>query len=102
VSRRSIVSLAATVLIGGACIVTIPNDASAYSSRGTLIYQPDVYYGVHRGRAHRGGVYRGAYYRGGHYRGVAPGVAVGAAVGAAAAGTYYAPHCRYYPYSPCY
>jgi hypothetical protein len=86
-SRRSIVSLAATVTIGSACIVT--NDASAYSSSGIPIWQP----GVYRGGVYRGGGYRGAYYRGGHYRGV---------VGAAAAGAYYAPRCGYYPYGPCY
>ena len=91
-SRRSIVSLAATIIIGSASIVTISNDASAYSSRGIAIYQP----GAYRGGAYRGGRYRGAYYRGGYYR-------VGsAAIGAAAAGAYYAPRCGYYPYGPCY
>jgi hypothetical protein len=102
-SRRNIVSLAATVIIGSAVIVIIPNDASAYSSRGIPIYQPGVYHGSVSGR----GLYRGAYHRGGNYRGVAPGVAVGAAVGAAAvgaaaAGANYAPRCGYYPYGPCY
>ena len=97
-SRRSIVSLAASVIIGSALVVTISNDASAYYRRGVGVYHGGVY---------RGGVYRGAYYRGGYYRGVAPGVAVGAAVGAAAvgaaaAGAYYAPRCGYYPYGPCY
>jgi hypothetical protein len=77
-SRRSIVSLAATVIIGTACVVTISNDASAYSSSGIPIWQPDVY----RGGVYRGGVYRGAHYRGRYYRG---------AVGAAATGAYYAP-----------
>ena len=71
-SRRSIVSLAASVIIGSALVVTISNDASAYYRRGVGVYHGGVY---------RGGVYRGAYYRGGYYRGVAPGVAVGAAVG---------------------
>jgi len=88
-SRRSIVSLAATVIIGSACIVTISNDASAYSSSGIPIYQP----GLYRGAVYRSGAYRGAYYRGGYYRG---------AVGAAAAGAYYAPRCGYYPYGPCF
>jgi hypothetical protein len=88
-SRRSIVSLAATVMIGSACIVTISNDASAYSSSGIPIWQP----GVYRGGVYHGGGYRGAYFRGGHYHG---------AVGAAAAGAYYAPRCGYYPYGPCY
>jgi hypothetical protein len=77
-SRRRIISLAASVIIGIGFIGTISTDASAY---------------------YRGGVYRGGIYRGGIYRGVRPGVAVGigaaavgaAAVGAAAAGAYYAP-----------
>ena len=102
-SRRTIISLAASVIVGIGFIASISTDASAY---------------------YRGGVYR--RYRGGYYRGVRPGVAVGigvaavgaAAVGAAAAGAYYAPGyyppgyyapryyappaCGYYPYPPCY
>ncbi len=82
VSRRTILSLAASAIIGIGFIGTISTDASAY-----------------RGGVYRGGVYRGGVYRGGFYRGVRPGVAVGigaaavgaAAVGAAAAGAYYAP-----------
>jgi hypothetical protein len=82
-SRRIIISLAASVIIGIGFIGTISTDASAY----------------YRGGVYRGGVYRGGIYRGGIYRGVRPGVAVGigaaavgaAAVGAAAAGAYYAP-----------
>jgi hypothetical protein len=97
-SRRTIVSLAASVIVGIACVATISTDASAYYRRGV---------GVYHGGVHRAGVYRGGYYRGGYYRGVRPGVAVGAAVGAAAvgaaaAGAYYAPRCGYYPYGPCY
>jgi len=80
-SRRIIISLAASVIIGIGFIGTISTDASAY----------------YRGGVYRGGVYRGGVYRGGIYRGVRPGVAVGigaaavgaAAVGAAAAGAYY-------------
>src|SRR5712664_3993375 len=76
-SRRTILSLAASAIIGIGFIGTISTDASAY----------------------RAGVYRGGVYRGGYYRGVRPGVALGigaaavgaAAVGAAAAGAYYAP-----------
>jgi|GEM_PF-3036266 len=76
-SRRTIMSLAASVIFGGGFILTVSTEASAY----------------------RAGVYRGGVYRGGYYRGVRPGVAVGigaaavgaAAVGAAAAGAYYAP-----------
>jgi hypothetical protein len=96
-SRRSLVSLAASLVIGSACVVTISTDASAYYRRGVGVYHGGVYRGAH---------YRGGYYRGGYY-GVRPGVAVGAAVGAAAvgaaaAGAYYAPRCGYYPYGPCY
>jgi hypothetical protein len=92
-SRRTIMSLAASVIIGIGFIGTISTDASAYYRRGVGVY------------------------RGGVYRGVRPGVAVGvgaaavgaAALGAAAAGAYYgpryyapAPACGYYPYPPCY
>src|SRR5271154_1247730 len=81
-SRRTTISLAASLIIGIGCIATISTDASAYYRRGVGVYHGGVY---------RGGVYRGAAVR----RGVAVGVgaaAVGAAaVGAAAAGAYYAP-----------
>jgi hypothetical protein len=85
-SRRTIMSLAATIIFGIGFMLTISTDASAYR-------------GGFRGGVYRGGVYRGGVYRGGFYRGVGPGVAVGigaaavgaAAVGAAAAGAYYAP-----------
>src|SRR2546421_10109843 len=66
-SRRTILSLAASVIIGIGFVGTISTDASAY-----------------RAGVYRGGVYRGGVYRGGVYRGVRPGVAVG--VGAAAGG----------------
>ncbi len=90
-SRRRIISLAASVIVGIGCIAMISTDAFAY--RG--------------GRAGVGrvGHYHGGVHRGGVYRPVARGVAVGvgaAAVGAAAAGAYYAPRCGYYPYPPCY
>jgi hypothetical protein len=91
-SRRIILSLAATAVIGIGCIATFSDDAYAY--RGGRA-------GVHRGGVHRGAVYRG----GGVYRGAAirRGVAVG--VGAAAVGAYGAYgayRCGYYPYGPCY
>src|SRR6476619_4792031 len=81
-SRRIILSLAASAIIGIGFLGTISTDASAY-----------------RAGVYCGGVYRGGVDRGGYYRGVRPGVAVGigaaavgaAAVGAAAAGAYYAP-----------
>ena len=89
-SRRTLLSLAASVIVGITFVATVSTDADAY----------------YRGGVHRAGVYRGAAYRGGVYRPapVARGVAVGvgaAAVGAAAAGAYYAPRCGYYPYGPC-
>jgi hypothetical protein len=98
-SRRTIFSLAASVIIGIGCVATVSTDAFAY--RGGRV-------GVGRAGYH-GGAYRGAAYRGA-YRGYAVrrGVAVGvgaAAVGAAAYGaygSYSAPGCGYYPYGPCY
>jgi hypothetical protein len=100
-SRRTIFSLAASVIVGIACIATISTDAFAY--RGGRV-------GVGRAGVHHAGFYRGGVYRGGVYRGAAVrrGVAVGvgaAAVGAAAYGAYgnyYAPRCGYYPNPPCY
>lgn len=105
-SRRTIISLAASVIIGIACVATVSTDAFAYRRGG--VARAGVYHGgVHRAGVYRGGVYRGGAYRAGVYRGAAVrrGVAVGAgaaAVGAAAAGAYYAPRCGYYPYPPCY
>ena len=97
-SRRTIFSLAASVIIGIGCVAMVSNDAFAY--RGGRA-------GVGRAGGYHGGAYRGAAYRGGVYRGAAVrrGVAVGvgaAAVGAAAYGAYGAQHCGYYPYGPCY
>ena len=84
-SSRTIVSLAASVIVSIACIATIATDAFAYR-RGV---------GVGRAGVHHGGVYRGAAVR----RGVAVGVGA-AAVGAAAYGGYR--RCGYEPYPPCY
>jgi hypothetical protein len=99
-SRRTIFSLTASVVVGIACIAMISTDAFAY--RGGRV-------GVGRVGVHHGGVYRGGAYRAGVYRGAAVrrGVAVGvgaAAVGAAAYGAYgaYGPRCGYYPNPPCY
>lgn len=101
-SRRTLISLAASAIIGVACIATISTDAFAYRG-GARVGRVGVYHGgVHRAGVYRGGVYRGGYYRGAPIaRGVAVGVGA-AAVGAAAAGAYYAPRCGYYPYGPCY
>jgi hypothetical protein len=71
-SRRTLISLAAFVIVGIAGIATVSTDAFAYRR------------GVGRAGVYHGGVYRGAAVR----RGVAIGVGA-AAVGAA--GAYYAP-----------
>jgi hypothetical protein len=91
-SRRTLISLAVTAIVGIVCIATISTDAFAYR-RGVGVGRAGVYHGG----VYRGGVYRGAAVR----RGVAVGVGA-AAVGAAAAGAYYAPRCGYYPNPPCY
>jgi hypothetical protein len=89
-SHRSTFSVAASIIIGIACVATVTTDAFAYRR------------GVGRAGVYHGGVYRGSVYRGAAVRrGVAVGVGA-AAVGAAAAGAYYAPRCGYYPYPPCY
>ena len=87
-SRRTLISLAASVIVGIACIATISTDAFAYRR------------GVGVGRA---GVYHGGVYRGGVYRGAAVrrGVAVGVGAAAVGAGAYGAYRCGYYPYRPC-
>jgi hypothetical protein len=56
-SRRTIISLAASVFIGIACVATVSTDAFAYR----------------RGGVARAGVYHGGVYRGGVYRGAAVG-----------------------------
>src|SRR5258707_5787022 len=91
-SRRTLISLAASAIVGVACVATISTDAFAYR-RGVGVGHAGVYHGgVARGGVARAGVYRGAVYRGGVYGSpIARGVAVGlgaAAVGAAAAGGY--------------
>jgi hypothetical protein len=90
-SHRSIISIAASAIIGIACVATVSTDALAY--RGGRA-------GVGRVGVHHAGVYRAPVRRG-----VRAGVAVG--VGAAAAGAYGAyrapgAQCGYYPYGPCY
>ena len=79
-SRRTIISLAASIIVGIACIATVSTDAFAYRA------------GVGRAGVHHDGVHHGAAVR--------RGVAVGA--GAAAAGAYHAPRCGFLPLPPCY
>jgi hypothetical protein len=101
-SRRTLISLAGSLVVGIACIATISTDAFAYR-RGVGVGRVGVgRIGVGRVGGYRGGIYRGGVYRGAAVRrGGAVGVGA-AAVGAAAAGAYYAPRCGYYPYPPCY
>jgi len=91
-ARRTLISLAASVIVGIACVATVSTDAFAFrGGRGGV--------GVGRVGVHHAGVYRAPVRRG-----VRAGVAVG--VGAAAAGAYGAyrapAQCGYYPYPPCY
>jgi len=86
-SRRTIFSLAASVIIGIGCIAMISTDAFAYRGGRAGVYH--------------GGAYRGAYRGAAVRRGVAVGVGA-AAVGAAAYGAYGTQRCGYYPYGPCY
>src|ERR1700686_3104131 len=96
--RRTIVSLAASVIVAITCIATISTDALAFRREGVGVGRAGVgRVGVYHGGVHRAGFYRGAAVR----RGVAVGAGA-AAVGAAAAGAYYAPRCGYYPNPPCY
>lgn len=94
-SHRSIISIAASVIIGIACVATVSTDALAYRGGRAGV-------GVGRVGVHHAGVYRAPVRRG-----VRAGVAVG--VGAAAAGAYGAygayrapAQCGYYPYPACY
>src|SRR5579871_5493127 len=100
-SHRSLMALAASVVIGIGCISMISTDAFARGGRG----------GAGVGRAGAGVHHAGVGRVGVDRVGVAPvrrGVAVGvgaAAVGAAAAGAYGAYgayQCGYAPYPPCY
>ena len=92
-SRRTIISVAASVIIGIGCIATISTDAFAYRGGGRA--------GIGRAGVYHGGVYRGGAYRGAAVRrGVAVGVGA-AAVGAAAYGAYGGYRCGYYPYPAC-
>jgi hypothetical protein len=99
-SRRTIFSLAASVIIGIACVAMISTDAFAYRGGRAGVGRAGVYHGgAYRGAAYRGGVYRGAAVR----RGVAVGVGAAAAGAAAygAYGSYYGQRCGYYPNPPC-
>jgi hypothetical protein len=102
-SRRTLISLAASAIVGIACVATVSTDAFAYR-RGVGVGHAGAYHGgVARGGVYRGGVARAGVYRGGVYGApIARGVAVGlgaAAVGAAVVGTAAGPYGAYGAYS---
>src|SRR5213080_2825587 len=59
-SRRTLMSLAASAIVGIVLIATISTDASARRGGGG----GRAGAGIHHGGVHRGGVYRGGVYRG--------------------------------------
>src|SRR5260370_40863993 len=78
-SRRTLMSLAASAIVGIVLIATISTDAFARRGGGGGLAGAGLHHGgVHHGAVHRGGVYRGAAVR--------PGVAGGAG-GVCAAGS---------------
>ena len=90
-SRRTIITLVASAVIGIGCLAMVSSDALARGGRaGAGAGRPGVGVG-----APGVGVTRAAPVR----RGVAVGVGA-AAVGAAATGAY--ARCGYSPYPPCY
>src|SRR5258705_13537223 len=70
-SRRTLISLAASVIVGIVLIATVSTDAFARRGGGGGCAGAGLHHGgVHHGAVHRGGVYCGAAVR----RGVAGGV----------------------------
>src|SRR2546430_12336293 len=97
-SRRTLISLAASVIVGIVLIATVSTDAFARRGGGGGRAGAGIHHGgVHHGAVHRGGVYRGAAGR----RGVAGG-GRGAARRAAAAGAEGGPRRGDYSHPPCY
>jgi hypothetical protein len=85
-SRRTIVSLAAFIIVGIACIATVSTDAFAYRA------------GVGRAGVGRAGIHHAGVHH--HGAAVRRGAAVGvgaASAGVAAAGAYHAPRCGFLP-----
>lgn len=93
-SRRTIIALAASAVIGMGCLATVSTDALA---RGARVGAGAGHYGAGVGRP---GVGVGAPGVGVARAPVRRGVAVG--VGAAAVGAAAYAHCGYAPYPPCY
>ena len=93
-SRRALTSLAASAIVGVACIATVSTDAFAYRRGGAAVARGGVYHGgVNRVGVNRVGVDRAGigYGRTGWngYYGRGWGVAAGVAASTAAAGAYY-------------
>ena len=88
-SRRTILALAASAVLGIGFMLTVSDEASAY--RGGGFRAGGVRAGGVRAVGVRGGVYRGGFYRPGVAVGVGAAAVGAAAVGAAAAGAYYGP-----------
>src|SRR5258705_9709857 len=98
-SRRTLISLAASVIVGIVLIATVSTDAFARRGGGGGRAGAGIHHGgVHHGAVHRGGVYRGAAVR----RGVAVCVG-GASVRGAACGGYWGfwgRRCGYFLFPP--
>src|SRR5258705_4184716 len=83
-SRRTLISLAASVIVGILLIATVSTDAFARRGGGGGRAGAGVHHGgVHHGAVHRGGVYRGAAVRRGVADGACGGVARGVCYGGA-------------------
>ena len=76
-SRRTLISLCASIIVGIGCAAMISDEALAYRAAyrgGAVAYRGGaVAYrgGAYRGAAYRGAAYRGTAYRGAYYRGAA-------------------------------
>jgi len=69
-SRRTLISLCASIIVGIGCAAMISDEALAYRAAyrgGAVAYRG----GAYRGAAYRGAAYRGTAYRGAYYRGAA-------------------------------
>jgi len=92
-SRRALTSLAASAIVGVACIATVSTDAFAYRRGGAAVARGGVYHGgvnrvgVNRVGVDRAGIGYGRTGWNGYGRGW--GVAAGVAASTAAAGAYY-------------
>src|SRR2546429_6951303 len=98
-SRRTLISLAASFIVGIVLIATVSTDAFARRGGGGGRAGAGIHHGGgHHGAVHRGGGYRGAAVR----RGMAVGGCAAAACAAAAGGVWahLRPGCAYHPSPP--